>query len=152
MSETHTYPALDEGNIKIVLKHLSDNPQYLNDANCPYTEDTKSLFLKPTSTDTGKIVNNIQRQIDVLDKLNAQLERQSERFDNGELEPSEANAYFRQRINVAREILELQEKLAHVQNVQAFYAQVMEVMEDNMDVDQRGAAIGQLQAIIEKEG
>jgi len=71
MSETHTYPALDEGNIKIVLKHLSDNPQYLNDANCPYTEDTKSLFLKPTSTDTGKIVNNIQRQIDVLDKLNA---------------------------------------------------------------------------------
>jgi len=42
--------------------------------------------------------------------------------------------------------------MLHVQNVQAFYAQVMEVMEDNMDVDQRGAAIGQLQAIIEKEG
>lgn len=151
MSETH-YPALDEGNIKIVLRHLSDNPKYLNDANCPYTEATKSLFLKPTSNDAGKIVNNIQRQIDVLDKLNTQLERQSERFDNGELEPSEANAYFRQRINVAREILELQEKLAHVQNVEAFYAQVMEVMEDNMDVDQRGAAIATLQTIIEKEG
>lgn len=152
MSQQHTYPALDEGNIKIVLKHIADDSKYLSDPECPYTEDTKSLFLKRSSTETTKIVNNIQRQVDVLDKLNDQLERQSERFDNGELEPSEANAYFRQRINVAREILELQEKLAHVQNVQAFYAQVMEVMEDNMDVDQRATAIASLQAIIEKEG
>lgn len=152
MSQQHTYPVIDEGSLKMVLRYIADDPKYLSDPECPYTEETKSLFLKRTSTETTKIVNNIQRQIDVLDKLNAQLERQSERFDNGELEPSEANAYFRQRINVAREILELQEKLAHVQNVEAFYAQVMEVMEDNMDVDQRGKAIADLQAIIEKEG
>lgn len=152
MSQQPDYPALDEGNIRIVLKHLADNPEYLSDPSCPYTEDTKSLFLTPTSTETSKIVNNIDRQIATLDKLNAQLEKQSQRFDNGELEPSEANAYFRQRINVAREILELQEKLAHVQNVTSFYAQVMEIMEDVMDVDQRAEAIAKLQAVINKEG
>ena len=146
------YPVLDEGGIRIVLKRLADDANYLNNPECPYTDETKSLFLGSSSTETEGIVNNIERQIAVLDKLNAQLEKQSNRFDNGELEPSEANAYFRQRINIAREILELQEKLAHVQNVESFYAKVMEIMEDVLDVDQRADAIKQLQDVIDKEG
>jgi len=152
MSTQPFYPSLDEGSIRIINNMLSENPDYLVNPECPYNSETKSLFQVSTSTEVTGIVNNIQRQIDVLDKLNEQLEKQSQRFDNGELEPSEANAYFRQRINVAREILELQEKLAHVKNVEAFYAKVLEIMEDALEVESREKFINELKAIIEKEG
>ena len=150
MSQT-TYPALDEGSIHIILKHLQDDPNYLENPDCPYTTGTKALFVRTRSTDSEKIVNNIERQIAVLDKLNSQMELQSDRFDDGVLEPSVANAYFRQRTNIAREILELQERLSHVGNVDAFYAKVLEIMEDNMDVDQRAKTIEQLKAVQTKE-
>lgn len=145
-----SYPQLDEANIRIVHKHLEDNPQYLDNPECPYTESTKNVF-RPTMAKTETIVNNIDRQIKVLDKLNAQLEKQSDRFDKGVLEPSEANAYFRQRISIAQEILGLQERLAHVQNVSIFFASVMEIMEDILDVDQRAEVMDKLRRSIEKE-
>jgi len=88
MSQT-TYPALDEGSIHIILKHLQDDPNYLENPDCPYTAGTKSLFVRTRSTDSEKIVNNIQRQIAVLDKLNSQMELQSDRFDDGVLEPEQ---------------------------------------------------------------
>lgn len=151
MSEHTTYPTLDEGSIKMILRFLSDDPSYLKHPNCPYTDDTKALFTGPSSTDSEGIVNNIDRQIGVLDTLNKQLEKQSDRFDNGELEPSEANAYFRQRISVAREILELQERLSYVRNVDSFFGKVLEIMEDNMDADQRASVIKELEQVMEKE-
>lgn len=145
------YPPIDAGSVKMVKNHLADNPQYLSDPECPYNEDIKALFLPQGSTETEGIVNNIDKQVAVLDKLNAQLEKQSQRFDAGELEPSEANAYFRQRINVADNIVTLQERLSAIHNFTAFKAKMLEIMEDNMDADGRAAVMKELDEILNKE-
>lgn len=147
------YPPIDEGSIKLVLLHLAEDPDYLSKPECPYNEDTRTLFLPSdtTSTENEGIVNNLDRQIKVLDKLNNQLEVQSLRFDNKELEPSEANAYFRQRLTIARDIVELQERLAGIQNFTAFCAKMLEVMEDHMDADGRAAVMQELEDVLNKE-
>lgn len=147
---TPNYPPLDEGTLKIIAMHLADNPNYLTDPACPYHKDTVALFVAPISTETTPLVNGIERQKAILLKMREQLDEQGRRLDDNELETSAGNAYFRQRLPVEREILELEERLHNIENVDAFYATVLTIMEDVLETDQRDEVMTKLRNIKER--
>ena len=151
MTTTPIFPPLDEASIKIIKRNLDADPEYLNHPSCPYSETAKGLFAAPISTDSEGIVNNLDKQIQILNKLDDQLSEQSRRFDAGELPSSEVNAFFKQRITISREIIELQKELSHVENVDALFAKVLEIMEDSLDADQKSQIMQELKAVIDKE-
>lgn len=148
---TPNYPPLDEGTLKIISMKLADNPNYLTDPACPYHRDTVAMFIPPISTDNDTVVNGIDRQKAILLKMREQLDEQGRRLDADELETSAGNAYFRQRLPVEREILELEERLHKIENVDAFYATVLTIMEDVLDTDQRDEVMTKLRAIKDRE-
>ncbi len=148
---TPNYPPLDEGTLKIIAMKLADDPNYLTNTNCPYHKDTVSMFIKPTTTHIPEEVNGLERQKAILNKMREQLDEQSDRQDSGMLETSASNAYFGQRIKNEKEILELEKQIHFIENVDAFYATVLTIMEDVLDTDQKDEVMSRLRAIKEKE-
>lgn len=124
------YPLIDEAALKIVIKKLEQDPNYLQSEVCPYSDTTKNIF---NNTKKETIVNNIDDVKNTLAKLNEQLKAQSDRFDANDLAPAESNAYLKTRLAMARELIELEEKLANLQQVNTFYAVVMTIMEEELD-------------------
>lgn len=149
--KTPIYPPLDEATLKVIAMNLSENPKYLSDPTCPYTPGTIALLSTAISTDNPSEVNGLERQRKILNKMRKQLDEQSKKVDTGDLEASVLNAYFRQRMNVEKEILELEERIHYIENVDAFYATVLRIMEEVLDTDQKDSIMNQLRAIKEKE-
>jgi len=147
---TPNYPPLDEGTLKIIAMHLKDDPDYLSKPECPYHAKTVAMFVAPISTETEANVNDIDRQKKILKKMREQLDEQGRRLDEDSLETSAANAYFRQRLTVEKEIVELEKQVHYIENVDAFYATVLTIMEDVLDTDQKDAVMTRLRAIKEK--
>jgi len=148
---TPTYPPLDEGTLRLIAMYMADDPDYLRNPACPYNRKTIEMFVPPISTDTDDNVNDIDRQKKILKKLRQQLDEQSDKFDSGELQSSEVNAFFRQRLSVEREIIELEKQIHHIDNVDAFYATVLTIMEDVLTTDQRDEVMNKLRTIKERE-
>ena len=150
MEKPH-YPPLDEGTLKIIAMRLMDNPTYLTDDACPYHKDTVAMFVKTTSTENSTEVNEVDRQKKILFRMRKQLDEQAQRLDDETLETSAMNAYFRQRLNLEKEITALEKELHHIENVDAFFATVLTIMEDVLETDQRDEVMTKLRAIKNKE-
>lgn len=138
------YPTLDEASIKIVASRVKENPDYLNHSACPYADSTINVF---QGTRKQAIVNDIDEVKQTLRELRDQLKLQSDRFDSGDLEPSEANAYLKTRFSLTEKILEMEEKVRNIDKVEEFYATVMSIMEDELEAHQSSAVMAKLQKI-----
>jgi len=149
---TPTYPPLDEGTLRLIAMYMEQDSDYLKNPACPYNRKTIEMFVAPTSTETSSNVNDIERQKKILKKLREQLDEQGRRLDEDSLETSAANAYFRQRLTVEKEILELEKQIHFIENVDGFYATVLQIMEDVLNADQRDEVMTRLRAMKEKEG
>lgn len=147
---TPNYPPLDEGTLKIIRMNLADDAKYLSNEACPYHKDTVKMLVPPIPTEKTAVVNDVDRQMEILLKMRQQLDEQGRRLDADELADSAANAYFRQRLSVEKEIIELEKELHNIENVDAFFATVLTIMEDVLETDQRDEVMTKLRAIKER--
>lgn len=139
------YPLLDEAAIKIVAQKVKDNPNFLSDATCPYSDSTKLVF---HNKEKERLVNEVDEVSATLNELKEQLKKQGKKQDAGTLDASESNSYFRARMAITEKILELQERILKIGEVQSFYGTVMSIMEEVLEPDQRTEFMEKLNVII----
>ena len=156
------YPACPEGIdlsffLGTIIKHLEENPDYLDDPECPYEDDTRKILLRLVPK--GNIKNRI-KEIQTLDpeedrwefldrevqSLYNDLKKQAEVL--GTSTSSEKMSYFRTATSLLEKLVSLQERTVGLKRIGEFHTTVMEVMDDILSPDQRTTVMKKLEDAI----
>lgn len=153
MEQTH-YPVVNERNIPLILTLYEANPDYFKSPDCPYTETTKSLF-----TGTAKVFdlqshNDIKPldDDDTIIQINMVYQQlmaygtEAQRSDNA----TDKNMYFRVATSLLEKLVSIKEKMSNLKNINNFIGAVLQVMDEVLTPDQRGAVMERFKEYKEK--
>lgn len=135
------YPKLDENAIRIVLRLYELNPDYFEDPNCPYRDETKTLFtgIKKNVQSSSEITEQNLTTDSLLSSV-LQLKRELEEFGRsikGEANATEKNTYFRLSVGLLKDIIQMQEKLVEVGQYEDFVNSILTILDEVCDADQK---------------
>ena len=137
------YPPVDERNLKLALRIYESNPGYLDDPECPYSQDLKDLFRGTakvhdfTSHGPAEIPDG-DRLNWMINELQRQLSAYSDFIDNNEeATASDRNTYFRISTMLLEKSIEQREKVMNIKQYEVFQTFLLDFMDKEMNVDQR---------------
>lgn len=149
------YPNLDELTIAKIMAIYEGNPLYFDDPNCPYNHETKSFF-KGTSRvhdfdthnnselpDTDSVVSQLNGLINQLKSWGDEVTR-----GNAEDSSSDRNTYFRIYSGLIEKIITMKEKATNIKMYEQFISVVLDIMDKEMDADQRNRAMLRLEPLV----
>ena len=149
------YPDITEDQLwpfSIVKRQLEEDPDYLDDPECPYSGDIRRFFGKVPTEDSGETtkasVDDINFESEVS-KLYKQLKEFGDGLETGDT--SEKNTYFRLSVSLLKDILDLKERAAGLNHFKEFTDAVLQIMGDILTPDQRTRVMNRLRDIIGME-
>lgn len=151
MTDTPHYPQFAERNIPLILQLSGTNPDYFTHPECPYLETTKMLFDKKVSKvlhntpDLGVVEEeltdkNTIEELSSLYKLLQEYKQEAMMSDKS----ADKNTFFRVSLSLLEKVIVLKEKMSNLNQVNAFVATVITVMEEVLTSDQRGLVMEKL--------
>ena len=151
----YNYPNIDEKNLFYMLAIAESNPEFFTNPKCPYSERFKDLF-KPKTISAG--IESIDpsepmSDQDILKRINA-LARQLETYGKTAIESgnsSDANTFFRLSASLTERIISMRERVANIISVNEFVEEVLNVMEDILNADQRNEVTDRLKKFDNRE-
>ena len=130
------------------------NPQYFDDPNCPYSYETKCFF-KGTARVHDFDNHNTSQLPDtdsVVSQLNgllSQLKTWGDEVNRGNDESaSDRNTYFRIYSGLIEKIITMKEKASNIKMYEQFISIVLDIMDREMDADQRNRVMLRLEPLV----
>jgi len=149
------YPEIDEKNLKLIQKLQSEDATYLQDDQCPYSEDIKKLFMIADSTSDFDIQDIDIEGLDTDDgmlaevmTLYAHLKQFGTEMRNSDT-ASEKNTYFKLSATLLEKLIVMRERVINIQKMQVFQDTVLQIMEDELDPTQRTAVMNKLKKAVD---
>lgn len=151
MSTDRYFPSLSEeaiNDIEIVRRLMEDDPHYLDDPECPYSDNIRDFLLSISVKGAGQRGegSRIPGADDLVEEIldfRRQLDEIGERA-RGMTDPAVTNTYFRLRAALLEKTLELRERAARVKEVQEFQRIVIGFLDDECTPDQRTKLMNRL--------
>lgn len=150
------YPKIDEKNIKLVKKLVIQNPSYLDHADCPYSDEIKSLFrlLNPiydfddTNMDLDKLTND-EEMLREIKSLYTHLKGFGESMRTSDT-ASEKNTYFKLSASLLEKLILMRERVVNIQKMEVFSDTVIQIMQDELSPDERTRIITRLRKVLDE--
>lgn len=150
------FPPLDEAAnwaLVIIGKKLKEDPDYLKNDDCPYSDEVKALFegvrevvvpgglVTPLAVKTtwDKLQEEMASIFDELNEIGEELE------NNESVEPKDKINYVKAKAGLMQKLVEMQERVHGIQQISAFYRVVMDIMENVLTIDQRTKVMERLE-------
>lgn len=125
------YPELDPWPLQVIAQQLEENPLYLEDPECPYPEEVKSLFQI-----RGKVSEDLA-DIDLEHETLALYQDIKTSRDNFQDDDhAERNSYFRVATSLLEKLLNMRERANNIRQVSRFYEAVLQALERYLEPDQ----------------
>lgn len=164
-----TYPEIDIQDLNNVIKLIEDvteNPDMLDPANCPYDEDVQTKLKKISGwmhpaarasvekeknpvgrPKAGPVlpVDEVEKEIDDLRKDITQL-----KLDAKGLETADRIQIIKTRATLVEKMIAMKERTTNVKKQMQFVQNVIALMEDVMDQKQREVMIERLKSYLEE--
>ena len=137
------FPLLDEKPLLQVAALLRENPSYLQNAECPYSEGVKKLF-GFTEANAGPA------GLSKLEEEATQLFKELKDFgaDLDIEDVSERMAWFRTRTSLLEKILGIHERAQGLKQVSEFQEVVLQAIEEELNADQRTRVMTKLRSAL----
>lgn len=156
MEAKRIYPSVNEGILKQIRNMAEEFPDYFTHPSCPYQQSTKDLFVKPSKVDLGSEIDeefdaNLTELPDtdqMVLRIN-NLMKKLERFGNEAESGAEKNTYFRLSTTLLTQLVELKSKITLLGQHEAFVAEIMAILEQVCDADQRNEVTDRLRKFSE---
>lgn len=143
------YPEIPEGAIwtlGVIKQHLSENPDYLTDPDCPYPEDVLKFF----GPAVGKADEADEAEAADLEEETSRLYTELKAFGKAlqSGDTAEKNTYFRLSVSLLEKLLDLKERTVGLKQVTEFTNTVLLIMEDELSPDIRTKIVHRLKTIL----
>lgn len=149
------FPPLPENAVfalDLILKRLAEDPEFLDDEDCPYTSEEKDFLSKfvaeiseveEAEAELGNKWDRLERESNSLFKNLTETGATLQIKDH-----TEKMAYFRTATSLLDKIVSIQERTANLRQIHKFHETVLNIMEDTLDAEQRTAVMERLQQSI----
>lgn len=143
MSEDRFYPPLNEDSIHLVLELLDNDPEYLSDAACPYSQRIKDLFhkspLNPDFDPSSELLGSDEFTEEDVTKQISSLYRELKKFGTEAQfseNASDKSTYFRVAVSLLERLIKLKEQSSRLAKHNDFVYAILSVMEEVLNADQ----------------
>lgn len=134
------FPNISEDQILLinrVFRSISENPDYLSDPKCPYSQTVKDFFLKQVPS--GDAPNLFEGdEVVAIDKQIQKLMNDMEAYGQG-LGPgdsSEKLQYFKTKNSLIEKLLTNKERVTNLKQINEFRSIIIQFMDEVLDKDQ----------------
>jgi hypothetical protein len=152
------FPPIDERNLGLIARIYEGNPRFFQHPNCPYSQATKDIFQgtsKFRDFDSHTIGDAVPATDTLLSEINAlsvQLKDYGQSvMQNADSSPGDRNTYFRLSITLMEKLVDIREKLSKVKDYELFTSAVLDIMDKELDPDQRQVVLGRLEMLVDTE-
>lgn len=138
------YPTIDERALKLVMRIYENNPNYLDDPLCPYTQETKDLLKGQAKAHDF----NTHRNTEIADgdaltiqinELSRQLKDYGDFIQNSpSATAQDKNTYFRLSSALLEKQIDQREKVSNIKQFEQLQSFILDFMDKEMNADQRG--------------
>lgn len=153
------FPELNEKNIRLVKRLYSEDPTFFEQPNCPYSTDIIEIFTKESEVlDIGGVtvgdldfdaMTNEDYLLAEVSALYKQLKDQGDKMANSDT-ASEKNTYFKLSAALLERLISMKERVINIKKMNEFTNQVLKIMEDTLDPDQKTTVMKRLRVIVEE--
>jgi hypothetical protein len=137
------FPNISEDQILLVnrvLRSISENPEYLSDAQCPYPPLVKDFFLKQARASQGGVAEDLFEgdQVVAIEKQIQKLINDLEDYGQklGADDNSEKLQYFKTKNSLLEKLLNNLERAANLKQINEFRSTVIQFMDEILTKDQ----------------
>lgn len=135
------FPENIEFSLVVVIKALEENPNYLNEPDCPYNGKLREQLqhLAPKAAAAAQVEDFTPRTDDQLEREVTQLLDDIKDFGlklNVD-DITEKMSYFRTHTNLLEKLVSMKERMGNVKSVATFQAIVLNAIEESLSPDQR---------------
>lgn len=134
------YPPLDgEKNILLAVRLARSNILYLSDPKCPYAASIKEIFGAPKKAETD-YGDDEEINVDSLQQRISRLIKELDEYGREEGRSSaDKNTYFRLSVTLVKELVDLQKEVSLLAEHDAFVNEILAIMDEILDADQRAS-------------
>lgn len=148
------YPQLDEKSIRLVTQLYEVDPKYFDSPECPYSPDIKELFKGENQTkyfDTHTTVS-LATDEDISNEINDVYTKLKDYWDEVKSSDKSAdkNTFFRVSTSLLEKLVDLRERMSKIKQVNAFITEVMLIMDEILNSDQRNEVTERLKRFSEE--
>ena len=154
MSSRYFPQLVDAKTIKIIAGLYSTDPDYFTDKACPYDSEIKEIFIKPAPVEVaGKTTNPYDdiplteltddSLIDEINALHHKLKGYWAQVESSD-KSADKNTFFRVNTSLLERIVALREKMTNTLKINTFIAEVLSIMDEVLDADQRNLVVERL--------
>lgn len=152
------FPPLPEGaawSLELVLRGIKSEPGYLDDEDCPYSEEDRKALERIAGQRRVEIEEDAE--IDPNEDKWARLERETKELFDGLMseqdnfavkDNAEKMAFFRTATSLLDKLVGIQERAANLRQIHQFHDAVLRIMEDTLDAGQRTNVMEELRRAI----
>ena len=148
------YPPVNESNILLIKTLYTEDKSFFDSVDCPYSEEFKDLFrtkkvdVKESDFDDFDLNGDfgedyILDQINSLYKYLQEFGREMRTSDTA----SEKNTYFKLSANLLEKLISMRERVVNLQKMNEFTETVLQILEDEVNVDERSRIIERLKNV-----
>lgn len=131
--------------IEIILQNVTEDPGYLEGADCPYPAWFKDHF----SQSEGLVGEDDGGDLDLEYESGRLFKELKEAKDNFQVnDHAERMAYFRTSTQLMERMVAMRERAHNVKQISRFYGAVLEIMDQILDEDQREEVRSRLKDLI----
>lgn len=147
------FPEISEDELwkfQIIKRQLEADPAYFDDPDCPYGGQLRRFFTgiqQQPNEESGEVDETTLE--DEANRLYRELKEYGNKLDPEDT--SEHNTYFRLSVSLLEKIISLKERAAGVKKVNEFTRTVLNIMEDELNPDQRTAITQRLRDLISED-
>lgn len=138
------YPEIDPWPLQVISENLRENPMYLEDPECPYSDDVKRFFRDRVETASEVTLEDLDLEEETLG-LYRDIKESRENFNTDD--HAERNSYFRTATTLLEKLLVMQERATNVRQVSRFYEVVLGTLERYLEPDQITTFRNELKAL-----
>ena len=138
--------------LNLALHLLEQDPGFLLDEDCPYSEDTR-VALKNLAAAEPAAVLEPKDKWELLERETQQLydDLKDSKEKLGDIDHAERMSYFRTATSLLDKLVGLQERAVGLRAIGQFHQTVLDIMEDVLDAGQRTEVMQRLEKVIKGE-
>lgn len=156
------FPSIDAKTLvplRIIQAELAQNPDFLDDPECPYSPELKQFLslLKPKNDpkepEKPRFLGAQGDKWSILEAEAAKLYDDLRSFSTaiGKEDVAERMSYFRTATSLLEKIVSINERAVGLKHIHDFQQTVLQVMDDVLTPDQRTTVMQRLRATIDAE-
>lgn len=134
------YPPLNESNVGIIAKLYENNPNYFEDPACPYNSRTKEIFkgmAAYTDFDSHAPDFEVPETDQMLIRIN-NLYEELQKYGKEAEKSADKSTFFRLSVSLMKDLVDLKQKVSNLSEHEKFIAEVLAILDDVCNPDQRG--------------